>query len=211
MAATRLKTELTDPVFLVALGMLLLNDFWLKSAYPGLITGKLSDFAGLYVFAAIGRALFPRHTGWVLMGTCLAFTFWKSSLSQPVIEGLNAWMPFAMGRTVDYWDLTALIVLPVVHFRRIRWSRFGLTPAPGWLAMPILAVAIFAMAATTQVPIMSDALRVVQIERMTDYVFTTSELAPLMERLKRLTGVIPKKDELPAGSNLRISRAEGVG
>lgn len=30
--------------------MLIFNDHWLKQAFPGLVTGKLSDFAGLAMF-----------------------------------------------------------------------------------------------------------------------------------------------------------------
>lgn len=40
----------THPVFLASLGMLVLNDHFLKAAYPGLVTGKVSDVAGLIVF-----------------------------------------------------------------------------------------------------------------------------------------------------------------
>src|SRR5438874_8201324 len=35
------------PVALVSLAVLVVNDRWLKSAWPGFVTGKLSDCAGL--------------------------------------------------------------------------------------------------------------------------------------------------------------------
>ena len=38
------------PVAVAAIALLILNDHVLKQAYPGLITGKLSDFAGLVFF-----------------------------------------------------------------------------------------------------------------------------------------------------------------
>jgi hypothetical protein len=38
------------PVTLAAVGLLLLNDHVLKVAYPGFVTGKLSDIAGLAFF-----------------------------------------------------------------------------------------------------------------------------------------------------------------
>ena len=41
---------LLHPVTLVALGLLILNDHVLKAAYPGAITGKVSDLAGLAFF-----------------------------------------------------------------------------------------------------------------------------------------------------------------
>jgi hypothetical protein len=41
---------LLHPVALLALGLLLLNDHVLKAAWPGAVTGKLSDLAGLAFF-----------------------------------------------------------------------------------------------------------------------------------------------------------------
>jgi hypothetical protein len=40
---------LLHPFALTALGVLLLNDHLLKAQWPGLVTGKLSDFAGLLI------------------------------------------------------------------------------------------------------------------------------------------------------------------
>jgi hypothetical protein len=42
--------SLAHPVSLAAIGLLVLNDQVLKPAWPGLITGKLSDVAGLVFF-----------------------------------------------------------------------------------------------------------------------------------------------------------------
>jgi hypothetical protein len=44
---------LLHPLLIVALAVLLLNDHYLKGALPGLITGKLSDFAGLAFFPGL--------------------------------------------------------------------------------------------------------------------------------------------------------------
>jgi hypothetical protein len=41
---------LSHPLSVGATGLLILNDHVLKSAMPGLVTGKLSDFAGLFFF-----------------------------------------------------------------------------------------------------------------------------------------------------------------
>jgi hypothetical protein len=41
---------LLQPVVLAAIAVLLINDHVLKAAYPGPVTGKLSDFAGLLFF-----------------------------------------------------------------------------------------------------------------------------------------------------------------
>lgn len=48
---------LFHPIPLVALGLLVLNDHVLKRAIPGVVTGKLSDFAGLAFFPLVLEAL----------------------------------------------------------------------------------------------------------------------------------------------------------
>jgi hypothetical protein len=58
-----LGRALLHPVALVALVVLVLNDHLLKALYPGFVTGKLSDFAGMIVaplfMVAIIDALVP--------------------------------------------------------------------------------------------------------------------------------------------------------
>lgn len=57
---------LLSPVVLAAIGLLVLNDHVLKSASPGVITGKLSDFAGLVFFPILLQGtweLFGSHSG----------------------------------------------------------------------------------------------------------------------------------------------------
>jgi hypothetical protein len=51
-------TVLTTWPLLLALATLIVNDAWLKSAYPGLISGKLSDIAGIAVVALLGMSGF---------------------------------------------------------------------------------------------------------------------------------------------------------
>ncbi|MFO0695137.1 MAG: hypothetical protein U0230_16370 [Polyangiales bacterium] len=48
---------LFQPIPLVAIALLVLNDHVLKRAMPGLLTGKLSDFAGLAFFPLVLEAL----------------------------------------------------------------------------------------------------------------------------------------------------------
>lgn|SRR5690606_1228871 len=45
------------PLCLVALLLLIANDRWFKAAYPGLISGKLSDLAGMFFFPTLVVAL----------------------------------------------------------------------------------------------------------------------------------------------------------
>ena len=52
---------LRSPLLLLAVGMLLLNDFVLKAAFHNWVTGKLSDVAGLAAVTIFCCALWPRQ------------------------------------------------------------------------------------------------------------------------------------------------------
>jgi hypothetical protein len=57
---------LLHPIALAALAVWLLNDHWAKAAFPGVMTGKLSDVASLIVFPlvpAAALALWRRRRG----------------------------------------------------------------------------------------------------------------------------------------------------
>lgn len=56
---SRRNAVVTHPIVLVALATWLINDHALKAAFPGVITGKLSDVAGLVAFPAILLATLP--------------------------------------------------------------------------------------------------------------------------------------------------------
>jgi hypothetical protein len=98
--------------FIGCLLVLLVNDSWLKAAYPGIVSGKLSDFAGIAVVSFLLLALLPvrRYLTYGLIIT--AFSWWKSSFSQPAIDAINQYLSLPIGRTVDYMDLVALFVIP---------------------------------------------------------------------------------------------------
>src|SRR3954462_10594003 len=113
MPTPRNKNLLLNPVFIIGLLLLTLNDHWLKMRYPGVLTGKLSDFAGMLIFPLFLAFLFPRQSGrpghWVMpLLTGLWFIFWKSPASTPLIDWYNTWTPIAITRIVDYSDLLAL-------------------------------------------------------------------------------------------------------
>ncbi|MCY7387503.1 MAG: hypothetical protein LH481_05460 [Burkholderiales bacterium] len=57
----RIASVLTTWPFVISLAVLILNDWWLKSAFPGTLTGKLSDFAGIAVVALLLLAAWPPH------------------------------------------------------------------------------------------------------------------------------------------------------
>jgi len=69
---------LGHPVTVVALLVLVVNDHVLKAAYPGVVTGKLSDAAGL-VLAPPLLALLVRRPAAALWSVAVGFSLVKSS------------------------------------------------------------------------------------------------------------------------------------
>src|SRR6187402_3574682 len=87
--------------FIIGLVILLLNDFVLKGLYGNWLTGKLSDFAGLFIFPLFFAALLPGHKNKIFWLTGLLFIFWKSSLSQVLIDAWNSIGILNLQRTID--------------------------------------------------------------------------------------------------------------
>src|SRR6185436_11303383 len=52
-----LGEALLSPLALLSLGVLVINDHALKGAFPGFVTGKLSDAAGMLLFPLLLHAL----------------------------------------------------------------------------------------------------------------------------------------------------------
>lgn len=151
---------LAHPLTVVALAVLLLNDHVLKAAYPGWLTGKLSDVAGLLVapplvallLSATGRGF--RATAVVAVAlTGTLFTLVKISGYAAGVASA-AWTAVAGPSRVlaDPTDLLALPALLLAYHVGMRASR---APAPGrvaglartWLILP---VALLGVAATSQ-------------------------------------------------------------
>ena len=104
----RLK-NLLSPLFIFCLVLLILNDFLLKAVFHNALTGKLSDFCGLFIFPIFWSAVFPKFKSWVFIISGILFVFWKSEYASGLIELINAVFPIE--RTVDPTDLLALPVL----------------------------------------------------------------------------------------------------
>lgn len=150
----RVSTTLASWPFLASLALLLLNDFWFKQAFPGVVTGKLSDFAGIAVIGLLAFTAWPARRTLIFTVITAAFLWWKSPLSQAFIDGVNAYLPIAISRIVDFTDLIALAVLPIC-------GRIAQAPTPiAWKStrarralVPLAAVVTaFAVSATSMVP-----------------------------------------------------------
>ena len=106
---------LVHPVPIAAIAGLVLNDHWAKYAFPGVVTGKLSDVAGMIFFPLLLQALVElvdrrkpfRPQRSVLVGSAVAtaLVFGATNLSATAAEayrvGLGAlqW-PFRAGLAV---------------------------------------------------------------------------------------------------------------
>lgn len=135
--------------------LLLLNDWCFKYAFPGAITGKLSDFAGIALVGTLAIAIWPKRTYAIRVAVVAGFIWWKGPLSQVAIDAINRMTPFHVGRTVDYTDLVALCVLAVCpHFSSCanQYSFFS-HKARGALRVPLFAAIAFSIMGTSTVPV----------------------------------------------------------
>lgn len=84
---------IASPVFVLSVAVLLANDHVLKAAWPGLITGKLSDVAGVSMVAVLLTAAFARPS--IGFGvTAISFALLKTVplvaiLAAPVLGGVT--------------------------------------------------------------------------------------------------------------------------
>jgi hypothetical protein len=153
-----LRPALTTWPFLVSLVALLLNDAWLKGAFPGFVTGKLSDFAGVAVVGLLLLALNPAHPIRTMTGVAVAFAWWKSPLSQSAIDVFNAYSAVQIGRVVDYTDLVAVGVLPAIA-RVARQPMAFQIPGNALrrvLVVPVAALTMLGLMATSVIPTRQD-------------------------------------------------------
>ncbi|HEU0300154.1 MAG TPA: hypothetical protein VFR37_11885 [Longimicrobium sp.] len=154
MDRSRLE-PLASPVLLGAVAVLVVNDWVLKPAFHNALTGKLSDVAGVAAFALFWAALFPRRRPLAFWMTAVAFAAWKSPLSQPLIDGWNALGVWRAGRVVDWTDLLALAVLPLVYRydpRPVALPRLRRAMGPAVAAACVLAFAATSKRVVTTFP-----------------------------------------------------------
>lgn len=141
---------LASPLFILFLILLLVNDFYLKGAFHNVLTGKLSDFSGLFIFPIFWSAIFPKRKALIFIATAVLFTFWKSEYSAGLIQWMNPY--FGVGRTVDLSDLMALPMIGLAWFYTKSGSQPAIRPAFMLRLSTYLIgmVAMFAFYATTQ-------------------------------------------------------------
>ena len=112
----RNKNLILNPYFILGLFLLIVNDAYWKYEYGNFVTGKLSDFAGLFIFPLFVAYLFPKLRKSISFITGLAFVVWKMPLATPFVDAINAWFSISIYRTIDYTDYIALLILPLSHY-----------------------------------------------------------------------------------------------
>lgn len=142
-----MKNIFASPLFVLALSLLLLNDFFLKYYFHNAFTGKLSDFAGLFIFPIFWSVFFPTYKRKIFFLTALIFVWWKSPLSEGFIHLLNTGIPLGISRVVDYSDLMALGILPFSYLYLQTERKWRLKIHPGL----VVCIAAFSFIATSQV------------------------------------------------------------
>lgn len=143
---------------MISIVVLVVNDHLLKQTFPGAITGKLSDFSGLYFFPfliAIGLSFLLRLAGQQRRGVgVFAFLFAGALfVSIKTIPSLNALIEGSLavltGRpTVIVLDSSDLIALTVLFPSWRLWEQSAPTKVgkSGWL---LVGIASFASIATS--------------------------------------------------------------
>lgn len=154
MLQGRITIFLTWP-FITFLALLLINDCFLKAAYPGWITGKLSDFSGIAIICLLSLSFFSIHRFAIYAVISGFFFWWKSPLSDVFIEMINLNLPFQIGRVVDYTDLFSLGILPICHFISVNERAFSISNRTirKATAGPIAISTLFAIMGTSMVPL----------------------------------------------------------
>lgn len=137
--------------FVLALITLLINDHYTKAAHPGFVSGKLSDVAGIFGVGLLAFAARPGRPLLVAAVLFASFLWWKSPASQPFIDAVLSLGYTRIGRTIDYTDLGAFIVLPAARRAAGRLAHLQMIDARFRRAMtiPVLVTSALAVAATS--------------------------------------------------------------
>jgi hypothetical protein len=118
-----------------------------------MLTGKLSDFAGLLVFSVFFSALWPGYKKQVFAITGLLFIAWKSPLSQGLIVFCNEQLFLPVGRVVDASDYWALLIMPLAWRLLAEQEVKDVRPLfRGFALFCIGSISIAAFCATSMVP-----------------------------------------------------------
>ncbi|MHA7059065.1 hypothetical protein ACWGOQ_0017700 [Aquimarina sp. M1] len=140
-----------NPLFLLSLTILLVNDFFLKQLYHNWITGKLSDLFGLIVFVMFLTSFASQYKKLISIGVAVLFSFWKTPLSQFAIDFWNTLQVIQFERTVDYTDIFCVaILIPLFFYRPSIHYVYSKTKLFKTIKYSISIITLFAIMSTSQ-------------------------------------------------------------
>ncbi len=140
-----LRKVLADPRWIFALLVLVVNDHFLKAAFANTLSGKLSDFAGLFLAPLLLAAIVNVKTkkGFWLSGLSVALVFSAINLSPPMAAIWDSCLSLISphSTTVDPTDLIALVMIPlgIVLFTNVEKREEKKSLSYGLMALGILA------------------------------------------------------------------------
>jgi hypothetical protein len=141
---------LGHPLTVVAVVLLLLNDHLFKLLWPGPVTGKLSDVAGLIVAPPLLNLFICRPRVSILL-TGAAFTLVKTTAIGAALAS-EAWT-LAWGPSRVLADPTDLIALPALYAAWWTWNHPDARAVRLARAVVAIPVTVLAVAATGQAQI----------------------------------------------------------
>jgi hypothetical protein len=144
---------LSHPVSLAGLGLLLLNDHVFKQLWPGTVTGKLSDLAGMVMFppllAAIVSLCVPRMPAKILAVTALLLTglgFSLVKLDSGLSAAVSGWLSAVAGPSLLRADSTDLLALPALGLAWLAFQRARRRPVATRTARTVRAAVLIPVA-----------------------------------------------------------------
>jgi hypothetical protein len=153
---------LTHPLTLAAIATLFLNDHLLKIYYPSPLTGKLSDFAGLFFFPfllSILLSLALKWTGFTARTiTAISFGLTLSGFASiKLFPAVNTFVQAGLSTltsqphrfVLDPSDLIALITLVPAWRLWVHMTRKPLALRPSWQWICLLGLATYGSLATS--------------------------------------------------------------
>lgn len=132
--------------FILGLLLLIINDHILKQIFDNWLTGKLSDFAGLFIFPIFFSAFIPKFRKHIYWITAVGFIWWKSPLADGFISFWNSTQLFNISRVIDVTDLLALVILPVSFYYLTLFKGKKITLSP----VPLIVLSSIAFIATSR-------------------------------------------------------------
>ena len=162
--------KIGNPLFIICVLALILNDWYFKAAFHNGFTGKLSDFVGLFAFPYLLSSLFPSKTLKIHTWTGILFMVWKSEFSQPIINVINGFS-IPVNRTIDFTDNVALLSIPISYFTLKLRFELKLKPL---LQKTLIVVSCFSFLATSMPP--QEQRKYVNIDKEYVFLFSKREL-----------------------------------